>query len=434
MTILFDYKNSFVDEVELENYKERVLEAHEKIVNKSGEGNEFLGWVDLPVDYDKNEFERIKKSAKEIQENSDALIVIGIGGSYLGARAVINSLTNNFYNELDNSVRKYPKIYYTGNNISSSYIVDLLEHVKDMDISLNVISKSGTTTESAIAFRIFKEFLEEKYGEEEANKRIYVTTDKENGALKKLADENGYESFVIPDDVGGRYSVFTPVGLLPIAACGVDIDELMAGAQEGRRDYLRPELIGNLCYEYAAVRNILYEKGKKIEILTSYTPELFYLKEWWKQLFGESEGKDGKGIFPASVGFTTDLHSMGQMIQDGERNIFESNILVSNMDKDIIMKEEDSNLDGLNYLSGKSLCEINRYAFQGTLEAHVDGGVPNMVIELENLDSFSIGKLLYYFQLSCGISAYLLGVNPFNQPGVEDYKSNMFRLLGKPGF
>lgn len=432
MSLFFNYDNAFVEDFEIEEMKKLVQVAHEEVRDKTGPGSDFLGWTDLPTEYDKEEFDRIKKAAEKIKENSDALLVIGIGGSYLGAKAVISALTDNFYNEMKDEERKTPKIYFAGNNISESYIVDLYNLIKDEDFSINVISKSGTTTESAISFRLFKELLEEKYGEE-AKDRIFVTTDKEKGALKELSNQNGYETFIIPDDVGGRFSVLTAVGLLPIAVAGIDIDELMAGAQGAEEKYGNENLEENDAYIYAVIRNILYNRGKVIEIMANYTPELTYLSEWWKQLFGESEGKNHKGIFPASVTFTTDLHSMGQMIQDGRRNIFETVVLVNKADKDIVLKEEEENLDGLNYLAGKTLSEVNRKAFEGTLQAHVDGGVPNIIIEMDKLDPYNMGELIYFFEKACSISGYLLGVNPFNQPGVEKYKSNMFKLLGKPG-
>lgn len=433
MSLYFNYENAFIEDFELEEMEKLVSVAHKELEERTGAGNDFVGWTDLPSRFVKNEeFDRIKKASKKIKENSDVLLVIGIGGSYLGAKAVIEALTPNFYNEFEEDVRKTPKIYFAGNNISESYIVDLYNLIKDEDFSINVISKSGTTTESAISFRIFKELLEEKYGEE-AKDRIFVTTDKEKGALKELSDKNGYETFVVPDDVGGRFSVLTAVGLLPISVAGIDIDELMKGAISAEEKYSEENLMENDAYIYATIRNILYNRGKVIEIMANYTPELKYFGEWWKQLFGESEGKNHKGIFPASVSFTTDLHSMGQMIQDGRRNIFETVILINEAEKDIVIKEDEENLDGLNYLAGKTLSEVNRKAFEGTLKAHVDGNVPNIVLEMEKLDPFNMGELLYFFERACGISGYLLGVNPFNQPGVEKYKSNMFKLLGKPG-
>ncbi len=434
MSLKFDYSNALLRDGELQEIEHLVKAAHEVTHSKSGAGSDFLGWVELPTNHDKEEFERIVKSAEKIKSDSEALIVIGIGGSYLGAKAAISALTHNFYNELSKEDRKTPKIYFVGHNISESYVLDLFNHVKDMDLSVNVISKSGTTTEPAIAFRLFKELMEEKYGVEEARKRIYATTDAKKGALRELANIEGYETFVITDDVGGRFSVLSAVGLLPIAVAGIDIEEMMKGAQAAEIRYADANLENNDCYKYAAIRNILYNKGKEIEIMANYTPELTYISEWWKQLYGESEGKDGKGIYPASVTFTTDLHSMGQMIQDGKRNIFETVLLVENPKNDIVLKETAVDLDGLNYLAGKKLSEVNRKAFEGTMAAHVEGNVPNLIIEMENLDAYNLGELFYFFEKGCAISGYMLGVNPFNQPGVEKYKTNMFELLGKPGF
>jgi len=402
--------------------------------NKTGLGNDFLGWVDLPNNYDKEEFARIKKAAEKIKSDSDVLVVIGIGGSYLGARAAIECLGHSFRNNLNKEERKTPEIYFAGNNISSTYLIDLLDVIKDKDVSLNVISKSGTTTEPAIAFRVLKEFLENKYGKDEAAKRIYATTDAKKGALKQVSDEEGYETFVIPDDVGGRFSVLTPVGLLPIAVAGIDIDAIMTGANDARVDFNNSNLEENDCYQYAVVRNILHKKGKDIELLVNYEPSLHYLSEWWKQLYGESEGKDQKGLFPASVDFSTDLHSMGQYVQDGKRILFETVLNVEKPRRVLNLKEEANDLDGLNYLSGKTLDFVNEKAFQGTLLAHTDGQVPNLLINIPTLDEYNFGYLVYFFEKACGISGYLLGVNPFNQPGVEAYKKNMFALLGKPGF
>ena len=425
---------AFLNDYEIEYMEEAVKAAHDKLHNKSGAGNDFLGWIDLPVNYDKEEFERIKKAAEKIKSDSDALIVIGIGGSYLGARAAIEMLTNTFHNALDNDKRKAPKIFYVGNNISSTYMADLLEAVEGKDISVNVISKSGTTTEPAIAFRIFKDLLEKKYGKEEAKKRIYATTDKSKGALKTLADAEGYETFVVPDDVGGRFSVLTAVGLLPIAAAGIDIDEIMKGAADAREEYANPSLKENDAYKYAAVRNALYNKGKEIEILVNYEPALVYFNEWWKQLYGESEGKDNKGLFPAGVSFTTDLHSMGQYIQEGRRNLFETVINIEAPKKKVVIEANEENLDGLNFLAGKEMDYVNHKAFEGTLLAHNDGGVPNLVLNVPEISAYYFGQLVYFFEKACGISGYLLGINPFNQPGVEAYKKNMFALLGKPGY
>lgn len=425
---------AFLNDYEIEYMEEAVKAAHDKLHNKSGAGNDFLGWIDLPVNYDKDEFERIKKAAEKIKSDSDALIVIGIGGSYLGARAAIEMLTNTFHNSLDKDKRKAPKIFYVGNNISSTYMADLLEAVEGKDISVNVISKSGTTTEPAIAFRIFKDLLEKKYGKEEAKKRIYATTDKAKGALKTLADAEGYETFVVPDDVGGRFSVLTAVGLLPIAVAGIDIDEIMKGAADAREEYANPSLKENDAYKYAAVRNALYNKGKEIEILVNYEPALVYFNEWWKQLYGESEGKDNKGLFPAGVSFTTDLHSMGQYIQEGRRDLFETVINVETPKKKVVIEANDENLDGLNFLAGKEMDYVNHKAFEGTLLAHNDGGVPNLVLNVPEISPYYFGQLVYFFEKACGISGYLLGINPFNQPGVEAYKKNMFALLGKPGY
>ncbi len=434
MGISLDYNNALVNENEIKNILPFLKESHRLLHEKIGPGNNYLGWLDLPSSHNKDEIKRIKAIAKKIQDNSDALIVIGIGGSYLGARACIEGLNHSFYNMLPKDKRKTPEIYYVGNNISSSYILDLFDVIEGKDISINVISKSGTTTEPAIAFRIFKEYMENKYGKEEAKKRIYATTDKDKGALRELSDSEGYETFVIPDDVGGRYSIFTPVGLLPIAVAGIDIEKLMEGAYSGEIQYSKLDINDNPSYQYAVIRNILYNKGKIIEILVNYEPSLSYVAEWWKQLYGESEGKDGKGIYPASVNFTTDLHSMGQYIQDGRRDIFETTINILKPKKDIILKKAEDNLDGLNYLEGKTLDLVNKKAFEGTLKAHVKGNVPNIVIDIPELNEFYFGKLIYFFEKACAISGYLLGVNPFDQPGVEEYKKNMFQLLGKTGY
>ncbi len=429
--ITFDYKTAlgFLREEEIVNVKEQVKAAHNALHNKTGAGNDFLGWVSLPQDYDKEEFARIKAAAEKIKKDSDVLIVIGIGGSYLGAKAAIDFLTGPFYNYTSKT-----QIFFAGNSISPNYINGLLKSIEGKDVSVNIISKSGTTTEPAIAFRIFKEYLETKYGKEEAKKRIYATTDKAKGALKNLADKEGYETFVVPDDVGGRFSVLTAVGLLPIAVCGADIDKLMAGARDAMDIYAGDDVFENDCYMYAAIRNILHRKGKNIEMLVNYEPELQYFIEWWKQLYGESEGKDQKGIFPAGASFSTDLHSMGQYIQDGLRNIFETVLYVENSKEDIVVGTDPENVDGLNFLSGKTVDFVNKKAFEGTLLAHTDGGVPNLVIKLAALDEYTLGQLFYFFEKACGISGYMLGVNPFNQPGVESYKKNMFALLGKPGY
>ena len=419
---------------EIDYMEEMVKSAHDKLHNGTGAGNDFLGWIDLPVNYDKDEFERIKKAAEKIQSDSEVLIVIGIGGSYLGARAAIEMLTNNFHNSLENDKRKAPKIFYVGNNISSTYMAELLQAIEGKDVSLNIISKSGTTTEPAIAFRILKSYVEKKYGVEEARKRIYATTDKAKGALKTLADAEGYETFVVPDDVGGRFSVLTAVGLLPIAAAGINIDDMMKGAADAREAYSNPSLKENDAYKYAAVRNALYNKGKVIEVLVNYEPSLHYFNEWWKQLYGESEGKDNKGLFPAAVDFTTDLHSMGQYIQEGRRVLFETVINVEKPKYEINIEKDADDLDGLNFLAGKTMDFVNKQAFQGTLLAHNDGGVPNMVVNLPEISAYYFGYMVYFFEKACGISGYLLGVNPFDQPGVEAYKKNMFALLGKPGY
>lgn len=426
--------NAFLGEEEIYNLSPVVKTAHDMLHQGTGAGRDFLGWVDLPINYDKSEFQAIKAAGDRIRSNSEALIVIGIGGSYLGARAAIEMLSHSFYNVLPYEKRKTPAIFYVGNNISSTYMSDLLEAIEGMDISVNVISKSGTTTEPALAFRILKEYMEKKYGKEGARKRIYATTDKERGALKSLSDMEGYECFVIPDDVGGRFSVLTAVGLLPIAAAGIDIDELMRGAKDAREAYMSPELRDNDCYKYAVSRNILHRKGKNIEVMVNYEPSLHYFSEWWKQLYGESEGKDQKGIFPAAVDFSTDLHSMGQYLQDGRRELFETVLTVEKPRKNIIIDEVEGNLDGLNFLSGKTMDMVNKKAFQGTLLAHTDGMVPNIVIEIPELTPYYCGYLMYFFEKACGISGYILGVNPFNQPGVEAYKKNMFALLGKPGY
>ena len=431
--IKLNLKNTGISQKSIMEYKEQVENIHKELHKKANDEKDFVGWLELPTNYDKKEFSRIKKAAKKIKKESDILVVIGIGGSYLGARAVIEALTSSFYNMLTEKQRKYPQILYVGNNLSPNYINELIEYIGDKDFSVNVISKSGTTTEPAIAFRIFREILENKYGIEEARSRIYVTTDKERGALKTLADNEGYEKFVIPDNVGGRYSVLTAVGLLPIATAGIDIDKLMQGAQNAQERYDDPNLKYNECYKYAVVRNILYKLYKNTEILVNYEPKMHYFTEWWKQLYGESEGKDQKGIFPAGVDFTTDLHSMGQYIQEGRRNLFETVISIENSATDIIINKDEDNLDGLNYLAGKGLDYVNKKAMEGTVKAHVSGDVPNIMINIENLDEENIGELIYFFEKACAMSGMILGVNPFNQPGVEEYKKNMFKLLKKPG-
>ena len=434
--IVFDYSKAsgFIREEEIKNMKGAVLGAKDVLLGKTGAGNDFLGWIDLPVDYDKEEFARIKQAAEKIKQDSDVLLVIGIGGSYLGARAAIEFLSHSFYNVLPKGARKTPEIYFVGNSISSKYIKGLQDVLEGKDFSINIISKSGTTTEPAIAFRVFKEMLISKYGREEANKRIYATTDKAKGALKNLANEEGYESFVVPDDVGGRFSVLTAVGLLPIAVSGADIDRLMEGAAAARKQALEAEYEKNPALMYAAVRNILLRKGKQIEIVANYEPSLHYVSEWWKQLYGESEGKDQKGIFPAAVDLTTDLHSMGQFIQDGARILFETVLNVEESAAEIVLQKEEKDTDGMNYLAGQTVDFVNKSAMNGTVLAHTDGNVPNLMVHIPRQDEYSLGQLFYFFEFACGISGYLLGVNPFNQPGVESYKKNMFALLGKPGY
>ncbi|WP_273123990.1 glucose-6-phosphate isomerase [Bacillus weihaiensis] len=434
--VRFDYSNalSFFNEHEITYLRDFVKVAHHSIHEQTGAGSDFLGWVDLPKNYDKEEFSRIQKSAEKIKSDSEVLLVIGIGGSYLGARAAIEMLNHSFYNALSKDQRQTPQVIFVGNNISSTYMKDLHDLLEGKDFSINVISKSGTTTEPALAFRIFRKLLEEKYGKEEAKQRIYATTDKARGALKTLATEEGYESFIIPDDVGGRYSVLTAVGLLPIAVTGVDIEAMMKGAQAASEDFRNSELEENIAYQYAAVRNVLYNKGKTIEMLINYEPGLQYFAEWWKQLFGESEGKDQKGIYPSSANFSTDLHSLGQYVQEGRRDIFETVINVETPRHELFVEEEASDLDGLNYLTGKSVDFVNKKAFQGTMLAHTDGGVPNLVVTIPEMDAYTFGYLVYFFEKACAMSGYLLGVNPFDQPGVEAYKVNMFALLGKPGF
>lgn len=435
-TLQFDYKKAlpFVAQHEIDYFAEPIRLAHEQLHGKKGAGADYVGWIDLPTEYDKEEFARIEKAAQKIQSDSEVLIVIGIGGSYLGARAAIEMLSHSFYNELPKEKRSTPEIYYAGHHMSSTYLAHLLDLIGDRDFSVNVISKSGTTTEPAIAFRIFRELLEKKYGKEGARSRIYATTDKAKGALKGLADEEGYESFVIPDDVGGRYSVLTAVGLLPIATAGIDINDMMAGAAAAAEEYANPDVKHNGSYQYAAARNALYRKGKTTEILVNYEPSLQYVSEWWKQLYGESEGKDHKGIFPASVNFSTDLHSMGQFIQEGTRNLFETVIQIDRVAEEIVIGHDPADLDGLNFLAGKTLDFVNKKAFEGTMLAHTDGGVPNLIVTLPEISPYWFGYMVYFFEKACAISGYLLGVNPFDQPGVEAYKTNMFALLGKPGF
>ena len=434
--ITFEYASAapFVADHEVENMKKITMDAKELLVSKTGPGNDFLGWIDLPVDYDKEEFARIKKAAAKIQSDSEVLLVIGIGGSYLGARAAIEFLRHGFYNMISKEQRKTPEIYFVGNSISSTYLKNLVDVIGDRDFSINMISKSGTTTEPAIAFRVLKEMMEKKYGKEEAAKRIYATTDKARGSLKSLATEEGYETFVVPDDVGGRFSVLTAVGLLPIAVSGADIDKLMEGAAAGRELALNSAFEDNDALKYAALRNIMLRKGKAIEILCNYEPAVHYVSEWWKQLYGESEGKDQRGIFPASVDLTADLHSMGQFIQDGTRNMFETVINVEQSRETITINEEPVDLDGLNYLAGQTVDFVNKSAMNGTILAHTDGQVPNFMIKVPEMNEFYLGELFYFFEFACGVSGYILGVNPFNQPGVESYKKNMFALLGKPGY
>ncbi len=429
--IKVNLENTGLKKEDLMKYNEKVEKAHEELHSVADNENDFVGWLHLPTNYNKEEFERIKKCAEKIKKDSEVFLVIGIGGSYLGARAVIESLTNTFYNACSNI--KTPKIFFVGNNMSPNYMNDLLECIGNKDISINVISKSGTTTEPAIAFRIFREFMESKYGVDEARKRIYITTDKEKGALKTLSNEEEYETFVIPDNIGGRYSVLTAVGLLPIAVAGIDIDKVMYGAKNAEDKYNENSVKYNQCYQYAVARNILYSQEKTTEILVNYEPKMQYFTEWWKQLYAESEGKENKGIFPTGAMFTTDLHSIGQYIQEGRRNLFETVISIENPETDITIKKDADNIDGLNFVADKTMDYVNKKAMQGTIEAHVAGGVPNIIITMERLDAENLGELIYFFELACAISGKLLGVNPFNQPGVEAYKKNMFRLLGKPG-
>lgn len=430
-----DYKAvlPFISEESINSFESQIIEAAKQLHEGTGKGNDYIGWLDLPSNYDKEEFERIKSAAEKIKSNSEVFIIIGIGGSYLGAKAAIDFLSHSFYNQLNSVERGTPEIYFAGTNISPVYLQHLLEVIGDRDFSVNMISKSGTTTEPAIAFRILKKKLEEKYGKTGAKERIFATTDKVKGALKQVATEEGYETFVVPDNVGGRFSVLTAVGLLPIAVAGIDIDAIMNGADDAMEDF-KKDMNENPCYQYVAVRNALYQKGKYIEMLINYEPRLQYLAEWWKQLYGESEGKEGKGIFPASANFTADLHSLGQYIQEGHRHLFETCIAISKTETDITIEANDSNLDGLNYLAGKTMHYVNQKAAEGTLKAHVDGGVPNIVIQLPAMNPYHFGYLIYFFEKACAVSGYVLGVNPFDQPGVEAYKRNMFELLGKPGF
>ncbi len=427
--IRLDYSKSGINKEQIDILKGQMIDAKKSVEQGTNEGNDFLGWVRLPENYDKDEFKRIKEAAEQIRSNSDVLVVVGIGGSYLGARAAIEMLKSSFFNSLSKEKRNAPAIVFAGNNISGNYMYELMEYLEDKDFSVNVISKSGTTTEPAIAFRLLCDMLNKKYGTTDG--RVYVTTDKEKGALKNLSDEKGYPTFVVPDDVGGRYSVLTAVGLLPIAAAGIDIDAMMQGAYDAMKEYESEE---NDCTDYAVLRNILYRNGKTLEILANYEPRLHYIGEWWKQLFGESEGKDGKGIFPASVDFSTDLHSLGQYIQEGRRNLFETVLSVKESEHDVEIINDEKNTDGLNFISGKTMSYVNNKAFLGTLLAHTDGNVPNIIIEIDKMDAYNFGFLVYFFEKACGISGYMLGVNPFNQPGVEAYKKNMFALLEKPGY
>ena len=429
----YDFAKKFINDHELSEFLPQAETAIKYLEEKKGAGKDFLGWIDLPENYDKEEFARIKKASEKIKNDSEVFIVIGIGGSYLGAKAAIEFLSHTFANKLSKEKRKSPEIYFAGTNISGVFLQHLIEVIGDRDFSIFVISKSGTTTEPALAFRVFKTLLEKKYGKEGARERIYSTTDKARGALKKLSDEEKYETFVVPDDVGGRFTVLTAVGLLPIAAAGIDIDELMRGAADAMVDFRAP-FENNICYQYAALRNILHRKGKDIEILVNYEPRLHFVSEWWKQLFGESEGKDQKGIFPASVDFSTDLHSMGQYIQDGKRTMFETVISIEKPEVEFMIEEDKDNLDGLNFVAGKTMDYVNKKACDGTVLAHIDGGVPNLLLKLPEATPYHLGYLFYFFEKACGVSGYILGINPFNQPGVEDYKRNMFALLGKPGY
>ena len=436
MKLNFNYQfaKNFFNEDELKQIKPYVELANEVLTSKTGAGNDFLGWVDLPETYDKDEFARIKKAAEKIKNDSEVLVVIGIGGSYLGAKAAIEFLSHSFYNNLPKDKRKTPEIYFAGTNMSGVYLQHLIDVVGDRDFSVNVISKSGTTTEPAIAFRVFKKMLEEKYGKEEAAKRIYATTDKAKGALKTLATAEGYETFVVPDNVGGRFSVLTAVGLLPIAAAGIDIDDLMAGAKDAMNDFANKNMDENQALQYAAVRNILHRKGKDLELMVNYEPRVHYLAEWWKQLFGESEGKEGKGLYPTSADFSADLHSLGQYIQQGQRLFFETVVSIGKPEVEFAIESDKENLDGLNFIAGKTLDYVNKKATDGVILAHVDGNVPNLGINIPEVTPYHLGYTFYFFEKACGVSGYLLGVNPFDQPGVEAYKKNMFALLGKPGY
>ncbi len=432
ITLDAGYLKNIIGEEALSSWEDPVEKAHYDLHNETGTGNDFVGWVNQPRDFDEEELKRVQRTAKRLREKSDIFLVVGIGGSYLGAKAGIEMLTPFFYNDFAKFRHKGPRVYFAGHHLSGGYLEELLQVLEEGEVSMNIISKSGTTTEPAVAFRVLKKYMEDRYGKKEAAKRIVATTDKEKGALKELADREGYETFVVPDDIGGRYSVLSPVGTLPMAAAGIDVEEILKGAKDAYTHLLEPDVKKNPCYEYAVYRNILYEKGKKIEVLANFDPRLTYFGEWFKQLFGESEGKEGKGIFPATLNFTTDLHSMGQYIQQGERSLFETVLRVEEEAAEITIEKDHKNLDGLNYLTGKTLGEINEKALEGTLAAHYDGDVPGMILTLPKLDAYYFGYMVYFFMKACGISGYLLGVNPFDQPGVEAYKKNMFNLLGKP--
>lgn len=434
MNISIDLSASGYTLEDLNNLNPEIVRAHKTLHNKTGLGNDYLGWLDYPANTDEEEMTRLKKCADKIREDSEVLLVTGIGGSYLGALSALKALTNSFFNEQSQGERGAPALYFIGNSISGTYLSHLLKLIKNKDISLNVISKSGTTTEPAIAFRILKQLMEDKYGKEEAAKRIYVTTDRNKGALKKLSEKMGYETFVIPEDIGGRYSFFTPVALLPLCAAGLDIDAILTGARDGMEEYSITDIKKNPCYQYAALRNMLLREGKNIELLVTYEPSLKYVSSWWTQLYGESEGKDGKGLYPSSAEYTTDLHSLGQYVQGGQRFLFETVLNIEEPELDLIIEEDPDNLDNLNYLAGKSMNYVNSRARDATILAHVDGGVPNIIINIPSLTPYYFGKLFYFFMKSCGISGYILDVNPFDQPGVEAYKQNMFALLDKPGF
>jgi glucose-6-phosphate isomerase len=432
--LLFDYSKSFIEKHEIDYFKEPIAHIHTLLHHKKCQGNDSLGWLGYPMHYDKNELDSIKAVADQIKRDSQVFLVIGIGGSYLGARAAIDMLGHSFYNLLPPSKRKTPEIYFIGNNLSSTYYKHLMDVIEGKDLSICVISKSGTTTEPAIAFRLIRAYMEKRYGEKEANQRIYIITDAQKGALRQLANEKKHQTFAIPEDIGGRYSVLTPVGLLPMAVSGIDISQIMMGAEDGHKEYGIQELSQNPCYQYAVLRNLLYRKGKAIEVLVSYEPFMDTFTEWWKQLFGESEGKDQKGIFPSSVAFTTDLHSMGQFLQDGTKNLFETVLQIQKSKEKVTIQEDKDNIDALNFVAGKTMEEINQRAFQGTLLAHADGKVPNLILTIPEITPYYFGKLVYFFEKACAVSGIILGVNPFDQPGVERYKKNMYALLGKPGY